>query len=202
MADGYPQSYYAASAHPAPMRPALQGALDADICVVGAGYTGLSCALQLAEQGHKVTLLEGVRVGWGASGRNGGQVVNGLNASLEKIGRVYGSRTQAFVGALVCEGGQLIRDRVARYGIECDLKTGNLFAATTYPQLRALEQKRALWSSFGMDDHELLDRNAVQAHVKTDAYVGGMIDHSGGHMHPLNLALGQAMAFEALGGVI
>lgn len=198
----YPASYYAASAHPTPERPALNGDIEAEICIVGAGYTGLSCALELVERGHKVVMLEGARVGWGASGRNGGQLVNGLNASLEKIGRVYGREAQAFVGGLVCEGGQIIRDRVARYAIDCDLKAGNLFAATTERQMRELEAKRALWSTFGMDDHELLDRAAIREHVQTDVYVGGMIDRSGGHMHPLNLALGQAAAVEALGGTI
>ncbi len=198
----YPPSYYAATAHPTPDRPSLTEAIEADICIVGAGYTGLSCALELAEKGHKVVLLEGARVGWGASGRNGGQIVNGLNASLEKIGQMFGREAQAFVGGLICEGGHIIRDRVARYAIDCDLKPGNLFAATTTVQLRALEEKRALWSSFGMDAHEMLDRDSIQTHVQTDAYVGGMIDHTGGHMHPLNLALGQAAAFEGLGGVI
>jgi len=198
----YPASHYAATANPAPERPPVQGEVEADICVVGAGYTGLSCALTLAEQGHKVTLVEGARVGWGASGRNGGQLVNGINAPLDKIGRLYGPRVQAFVGGLVCEGGQIIRDRVDRYGIACDLKPGNLFAAYTDRQLQELEAKRHLWSKYGMDGHEMLDRDGVRKHVGTDAYVGGMIDWSGGHLHPLNLALGEAAALETLGGVI
>lgn len=202
MPAAYPGSYYAASANAAPARPALKGRVEADICVVGAGYTGLSCALELAEKGHKVTLIEGQKVGWGASGRNGGQLVNGLNASLEKIGGLYGREIQAFVGSLVTEGGKIIRDRVERYNIQCDLKPGNLFAAFTDKQMGELEAKRVLWSSFGMDDHEMLDREAIRTHVGTDAYVGGMIDHSGGHMHPLNLCLGEAAAFESLGGVI
>ncbi len=198
----YPASHYAATANPAPERPPVRGEVEADICVVGAGYTGLSCALTLAEQGHKVTLVEAARVGWGASGRNGGQLVNGINAPLDKIGRLYGPRVQAFVGGLVTEGGQIIRDRVDRYGIACDLKPGNLFAAYTDRQMQELEAKRHLWSEYGMDDHELLDRDGVRKHVGTDAYVGGMIDWSGGHLHPLNLALGEAAAVESLGGVI
>ncbi|WP_112323505.1 NAD(P)/FAD-dependent oxidoreductase [Oceanibium sediminis] len=202
MPAAYPGSYYAASANPAPARPPLRGRVEADVCVVGAGYTGLSCALELAEKGHKVTLVEAAKVGWGASGRNGGQLVNGLNASLEKIGALYGREVQAFVGGLVTEGGDIIRDRVKRYDIACDLKPGNLFAAFTDKQMAELEAKRTLWSSFGMDSHEMLDRDAIRAHVGTDAYVGGMIDHSGGHLHPLNLCLGEAAAFESLGGVI
>ncbi|MHA3977845.1 NAD(P)/FAD-dependent oxidoreductase [Halovulum sp. GXIMD14794] len=198
----YPASYYAATANPAPERPPVQGEVEAEVCVVGAGYTGLSCALSLAEQGHKVTLIEGARVGWGASGRNGGQLVNGINAPLDKIGRLYGQRVQAFVGGLVTEGGQIIRERVDRYGIACDLKPGNLFAAYTDRQMQELEAKRELWSRFGMDEHEMLDRDGVRKHVGTDAYVGGMIDWSGGHLHPLNLALGEAAAVESLGGVL
>ncbi|WP_284154820.1 NAD(P)/FAD-dependent oxidoreductase [Algicella marina] len=195
-------SYYAASANPAPERPPLRGEVSADICVVGGGYSGLSTALTLAEAGHSVTLLEGAKIGWGASGRNGGQLVNGLNASLEKIGRVYGPRIQAFVGGLVQEGGEIIRDRVARYDIQCDLKPGNLFAAYTDAQMKDLEAKKTLWESFGMTDHEMVDREGMRRHVATDVYRGGMIDHSGGHLHPLNLALGEAEAIERNGGRI
>lgn len=195
-------SYYAASANPAPERPALVGEVAAEICVVGGGYTGLSTALYLAESGHAVTLLEGAKIGWGASGRNGGQLVNGLNASLERIGGLFGNDTQKFIGGLVQEGGAIIRDRIKKYDIECDLKSGNLFTAFSEKQMAELEAKKALWQSFGMDQHEILDRDAVQKHVQTDAYFGGMIDHSGGHLHPLNLALGEAAALEQKGGKI
>uniref|UniRef100_UPI0035B3DF9C NAD(P)/FAD-dependent oxidoreductase n=1 Tax=Paracoccus sp. TaxID=267 RepID=UPI0035B3DF9C len=124
-------SYYAASANPAPLRPELTGTHDTDIAVLGAGYSGLSTALHLAERGYKVTVVEGARIGWGASGRNGGQVVNGLNASLQTIQNRYGRDTANFVAGLVTEGGDIIRERVATYGIQCDLKPGNVFAALT-----------------------------------------------------------------------
>lgn len=198
----YPESYYAASAHAAPERPAFEGDIAAHVCIVGGGFTGLSAALELAEKGHRVVLLEGARIGWGASGRNGGQIVNGLNASLETITGRYGSDTAAFVGTVVQEGGAIIRDRVARYGIDCDLKDGNLFTVFSDKQLKELEVRRKLWQGHGHDNFEMLDRAGVRAHVRTDAYAGGMLDRSGGHMHPLNLALGQAAAFESLGGVI
>ena len=200
--EGYVESYYSASANPAPLRPALAGEETAEICVLGGGYTGLSAAIALLEKGYKVTLLEAERIGWGASGRNGGQIVNGLNASLDTIARRYGQDTAAFVGTMLQEGARLIRERVAKYNIACDLKDKNLFTAFTPKQMRELEHHQALWRRFGMDEHELLDKAALQAHVRTDAYVGGMIDHSGGQMHPLNLALGEADAVEQLGGRI
>ena len=199
---GYPASYYAATAHAAPDRPALADDLEADVCIVGAGFTGLSAGLELAERGHNVVILEGARVGWGASGRNGGQIVNGLNASLETIEGRYGRVVADFVGTVVQEGGRLIRERVARYGIACDLKDGNIFAAFTDRQMKELESKQALWRRHGLDDFEMLDRSRIRAHVASDLYLGGMLDRSGGHMHPLNLALGQAAALEGLGGVI
>jgi gamma-glutamylputrescine oxidase len=198
----YPASYYAASAHAAPDRPAFEGELAPEVCVVGGGFTGLSAALELAEKGHQVVVLEAARIGWGASGRNGGQIVNGLNASLETITKRYGQQTAAFVGTVVQEGGTIIRDRVKRYGIDCDLKDGNLFTVFSDKQLGELEARRKLWQGHGHDNFEMLDRVGVREHVRTDAYAGGMLDRSGGHMHPLNLALGQAAAFESLGGVI
>ena len=199
---GYPESYYAASANPAPERPALDGLIDTDVCIIGAGYSGLSAGLHLAEKGYEVTILEGAKVGWGASGRNGGQIVNGLNAGLDVIERRYGPDIAGFVGKTLQEGAAIIRERVRTYGIPCDLKDGNLFAAYTPKQMRALEAKQTLWRRHGMDDHELLDKEAMRRHVGSEVYEGGMIDRSGGHMHPLNLALGEAAAFERNGGVI
>ncbi|MBA3325387.1 MAG: FAD-binding oxidoreductase [Rhodobacteraceae bacterium] len=201
-ADAYPASYYAASATPAPERPALEGDVTAEVCIVGGGYTGLSAGIDLAEKGYKVTLLEGARIGWGASGRNGGQIVNGLNAGLDRIEARFGRGTADFVGTMLQEGGRIIRERVAKYGIECDLKDGNVYAAFTEKQIRELAAKQALWRRHGMDAHDMLDRAGMRRHVASDVYLGGMIDRSGGHMHPLNLALGQAAALETLGGVI
>lgn len=199
---GYPDSYYAASANPAPERPPLAGEVAADVCVVGAGFTGLSAALDLAEKGFKVVVLEGARVGWGASGRNGGQIVNGLNAGLDTIAARYGQGVADFVATVAQEGGRIIRERVARYGIDCDLKDGSIFTAFTARQMKELEARQALWRGYGIDNFEMLDRTALRAHVASDAYLGGMLDRTGGHMHPLNLALGQAAALEGLGGVI
>ncbi len=195
-------SYYAASANPVPERPALSGHIEADVCVIGGGFSGLSAALHLVRQGRQVTLLEGARIGWGASGRNGGQIVNGLNASLDTIGKRYGNDTARFVGSMVQEGASIIRDFASEYHIACDIKPRNIFVAFNDKQMQELEAKKTLWESYGMHDHELLDANALQRHVGSKVYCGGMVDHSGGHLHPLNLALGEASALEKLGGTI
>lgn len=199
---GHAPSWYAASATPAPERPALADDVEADVCVVGAGYSGLSTALSLAESGLQVRLLEAVAVGHGASGRNGGQVVNGLNAGLDRIRARHGEAAADLVGSLLQTGAGIIRSRIEQYGIACDYRPGNLYAALNRGHMRELEAKQALWRAHGMDDHELLDAGAMRAHVDSSRYVGGMIDHSGGHLHPLNLALGEAAAFESLGGIV
>jgi len=195
-------SYYAASANPAPSRPPLQGVREADVCVVGAGYTGLSTALFLAEAGFRVVVLEAATVGWGASGRNGGQIVNSFSRDLDTIERQTAPDQLNLLATMAFEGSQIIRQRVRDYGIQCDLKEGGIFAALNTRQLGHLEAQQSLWRRFGYGELELLDREGVRARVGTDRYVGGAIDHTGGHIHPLNLALGEAAALESLGGVI
>ena len=195
-------SYYAASAHTQPVRASLVGDLSFDICVVGAGFSGLSTALHLAEKGYQVAVVEGARIGWGASGRNGGQVVNGLNASLQTIQRRYGEDTANFVANVVMEGGDIIRERIKTYDIDCDYKPTNLFTAYTKAHMRELEERLSLWRSYGIETQEMIAADAIGNYVNTDVYAGGMIDHAGGHLHPLNLALGEAAAFESKGGVI
>ncbi len=200
--DKYTGSYYAASANSAPERPALTQAIHADICIVGAGFTGLSTALHLAEQGKSVVIIEGAKVGWGASGRNGGQIVNGLNAGLDTIEKKFGPDTARFIGSMVQEGGNIIRRFVADYAIDCDLKPYNLYVGLNTKHMQALQDKQTLWRKHSMDDFELLDARALQKHVCSERYSGGLLDRTGGHLHPLNLALGEAEAFEKLGGKV
>ena len=195
-------SFYAASANVAPERPPLQGSAEADVCVIGAGFTGLSTALFLAEAGFRVIVLEAVTVGWGASGRNGGQIVNSYSRDLDAIEKQTSPGNLKLLADMAFEGGQIIRQRVAQYGIQCDLKDGGIFAAITPRQQGHLEAQAKLWRRFGYDQLELLDKSAIRQRIGTDRYVGGALDHTGGHIHPLNLALGEAAAFESLGGVI
>lgn len=195
-------SWYAATANPAPERPALTDDIDCDVCVVGAGFTGISAALHLAEQGLSVVVLEAARVGFGASGRNGGQIVNSYSRDMDVIEAKYGAETARALGDMAFEGNRIIRDRVARYGIDCDLRDGNLFAACNAKQLHGLREHKALWERYGYTELELLEGEAVKREVDSERYSGALVDHGGGHLHPLNLVLGQAAALESLGGRI
>ena len=149
-----------------------------------------------------MVVLEGSRIGFGASGRNGGQIVNSFNRDIDYITQHYGEDIGQKMAAMAFSGQALIRQRVERYGIECDLKSGNIFAACNAKQFEALKAKKALWEANGHDGLTLLSATGIQDHIGTERYVGGLLDKHGGHIQPLNLVLGQAKAFESLGGVI
>jgi gamma-glutamylputrescine oxidase len=195
-------SWYAATANPVSERPALEGEVSCDVCVVGAGFSGISAALHLAEKGLKVVVLEAARVGFGASGRNGGQIVNSYSRDMDVIEEKYGDGMAQALGDMAFEGNRIIRERIERYGIDCDLRDGNLFAACNARQMKGLVEHKALWERYGHRELELLEGRDVKREVGSDRYVGALVDHSGGHIHPLNLVLGQAAAVESLGGVI
>jgi len=199
---GHANSWYAASARDKAVRPKLQADLDADVCIIGAGFTGISAAVELCERGYSVVVLEAERIGFGASGRNGGQIVNGYSRDLKTIASRYGPEKAVKLGQMSLEGGQIIRDRVAKYGIECDLVHGGFFAAFTEKQVREMEAHKKHWESHGHSGLEMVGKQDVERYVGTDRYAGGMIDRLGGHIHPLNLVLGEAAAVEGLGGRI
>ena len=146
----YPQSYYAASANPVPPRPALQGEVETDVCIIGAGYTGLSSALFLAEAGYSVTVLEAAKVGFGASGRNGGQLVNSYSRDVDVIEQRYGEKTAEVLGSMIFEGADIIRSRIKQYDIKCDYKPGGIFAALNKKQLKGLaeQSRQPRWNFF------------------------------------------------------
>ena len=196
-------SYYAHSANPSPERPPLRGSIEADVCIVGAGYTGLSAGLALAEAGMSVVVLEQARVGWGASGRNGGQIVHSFSRDIDVIEKSYGPKVAKPLADMMFEGARIIRERVDKYNIDCDLKNGGIFSAISPRKARGLEEQKKLWESLGHPGMTFVDDPVeVRQWVNTDRYSALLIDPTGGHFHPLNLALGEAAALEGLGGVI
>jgi len=196
-------SYYAATANRTTLRPALAGTVQADVCIVGAGYTGLSAGISLAEAGYRVVVLEQSRVGWGASGRNGGQIVHSYSRDIDVIEANFGPATAEPLGRMMFEGAQIIRERVARYGIACDLKQGGVYAAMTGKKVRQLREHKTLWERWGHKDLTLIDsKDAVRKVVNSDRYEGILVDKTGGHFHPLNLAIGEAAALETQGGLV
>ncbi len=196
------KSYYTATAHPCPARPPLQGDEICDVCVVGAGYSGLSTALHLAEQGYKVIVLEAVTVGFGASGRNGGQIINGYSRDFDTILSRYGEDMANDLLAMSFEGGDIIRTLIEKYKIDCDLRPGSFFAALNKKQMQELEKRKDAWEKAGNKELELYSRERMPEVVDSKLYCGGLLDRRGGHIHALNLALGEAAALESLGGKI
>lgn len=192
-------SYYAATANEATNYPPLAGELSADVCVVGAGFTGIATALTLAERGYSVAVVEANRVGWGASGRNGGQLINGVNG-LAKIRKKHGEGVADLLWDLGWRGHDLIHERVKKYGIQCDLKSGFAEVAVKRRQLADIEEQAAEMERRNFPyEYELWDREKTRAMLGTDAYVGGLVCHRDGHLHPLNLCIGEARAAHGLG---
>ena len=150
-------SYYAASANRYEPFPTLDESISCDVCVVGGGYTGLSSALHLAEMGYDVVLLESARIGFGASGRNGGQLVNSYSRDIDVIEKTYGPDAARMLGSMMFEGGEIIRERIQRYQIQCDYRPGGLFVAMNHKQLETLEEQKDNWQRYGNNQLELLD---------------------------------------------
>ncbi|WEZ85947.1 FAD-binding oxidoreductase (plasmid) [Rhizobium sp. 32-5/1] len=199
---GHIASWYAATANDKTVRPTLDGPIEADVCIIGAGFTGISAALDLAEKGMSVVVLEAERIGFGASGRNGGQIVNGYSRDFDTLERRFGPDTARKLALMSREGGDIIRARIAKHGIECDLRDGGFFAAFTTKQMRDFETIKKSCESYGIDGMEMVGKGDVGTYVNSHRYVGGMIDKRGGHIHPLNLVLGEARAAEAFGARI
>ena len=195
-------SYYAATVNHVTDFAPLNGAKEADVCVVGAGFTGISTALHLAERGYKVHVVEANRVGWGASGRNGGQIIGGI-AGEKNIARHHGRDVEELFSELRWAGHEIIRERVDKYGIQCDLKPGYLDVAIKQRHLRDFEADYERLEKAGFP-HELrlLSREETQETIGTDAYLGALLNMGNGHLHPLNLCIGEAMAAVSLGATI
>lgn len=191
----YPPSYYAATRTPLAPFPALQGETRADVCIVGGGYTGLSAALHLAEKGYDVVLLEAHRLGFGASGRNGGQVGSGQRQDQDWIEKAVGVEAAHKLWDLAEESKALVKTLIQSHNIPVSFYPGIAHACWTDAQVRdshAYAEK--LCRDYGYTQLEPLDRAGIQALIGSKVYKGGEIDHDAGHLHPLNYALGLAAA--------
>ena len=195
-------SYYAATRNDHELYSILEGDAQADVCVIGAGFTGISTALTLAERGYRVIVLEQHRIGWGASGRNGGQMIGGMCGGA-KLNRFWGERHADALFELGYRGHDIIAGRVEKYGIDCDLKYGYMDVAL---KRRHLDQQRAWFDALcekGMEEQlRLVSREELPAVLGTDYYLGGLINNRNGHLHPLNLVLGEARAASGQGVTI
>jgi gamma-glutamylputrescine oxidase len=196
-------SYYVATASPWQERPPLEGEREADLVVVGGGCTGLSTALHAARAGLCVVVLEGGRVGWGASGRNGGQIIPGLRKGAAELVRLYGVERARALLDLAFEARDLVVGLIEEYAIACDLElTGHLLGAVKASDLEWMEEEaRCLATTMNYPHVDLLSAAEAREEVAT-AYHGGLLDRRGGHMHPLNYALGLARAALSAGAVI
>ena len=195
-------SWYAATAAPAPDRPALQGDIRADVAIVGAGYTGLSAALHLAEAGFSVAVVEAHRAGWGASGRNGGQLGTGQRVEQAELETMVGEAQARRLWELATEATGAATSLIERHDIDCDLKPGiihTLHKARYMADARHEVEFMAKNYDYAM---EYLDKAALTEIVDSPAYHGGVLDPGGAHLHPLNYALGLARAAEAAGATI
>ncbi|HDR9471130.1 NAD(P)/FAD-dependent oxidoreductase [Burkholderia multivorans] len=188
-------SYYAATANDVTRHAPLDGATDADVCVIGAGLTGLSAALNLAERGHSVTVLEASRVGWAASGRNGGQLIGGFACDIDTFGRFMPEEDVKRIWDMGLETLSLVKSRIAQHRINCAFVPGYLTAANTARDVDALKRWRdEAATRFGYDRFRFVDGADLGDYVQSTRYRGGLYDPDSGHLHPLNYTLGLARA--------
>lgn len=198
MTDPLNHSYYAATAHKWRSAYEMGEELSFDVAVIGGGFTGLSAALACAERGFSVILIERDRIGFGASGRNGGQLIPGLRWTASELETEFG-RDRADALFDLCWRDNRVKARIARHGIDCDLKTGHLEAAWAPGDFDAMKREAEyLAARFGYQS-EIVGKADMAEHIATPLYHGGIHDPQGGHFHPLNYAMGLAQAAEAAG---
>ncbi|WHI49161.1 NAD(P)/FAD-dependent oxidoreductase [Microbulbifer sp. VAAF005] len=198
--DEHTESYYAATANDLQEYPCLEGNVEADVCIIGGGYTGLSSALHLAERGYCVVLLEANRIGWGSSGRNGGHVGVGQRRSQGDLEAMFGFDMAKQLWDLSIDAVQLVESLIVRHRIPCDLKRGIMHLAAKASHDKYLKgETDKLRERYGYRQVEYIEKKEVRELVGSERYLGAQIDFGSLHLHPLNFALGLARAGASAG---
>jgi gamma-glutamylputrescine oxidase len=193
-------SWYEATARRAAPLPPLEGDVEADVCVVGAGLSGCSTALHLAERGYRVVLLEAERIGYGASGRSGGQIIPGYSCGMGKLAAQVGAADARRLWDFSVEGIELTRELVERHRIDCDLAWGHMHVAIRPRQREELlEWQREQEGDYGYGKLRFVERDELRQWVASDRYVAGLHDSGAGHLHPLRYTIGVAKAAVSAG---
>ena len=196
-------TWYEASAQPAPARPALAGELDCDVAILGGGYAGLMAALTLAERGYAVAVAEAGRIGSGASGRNGGQIVTGFNPSMATLAGLTGAADARALWELAEEAKRLIAETIARHAISCSLTQGYLWVAPNRRGQAALAALARQWSGdYGYQPLREIAQPELGELVGSPLYLAGLQDGGAGHLHPLDYVRGLAAAAERAGALL
>lgn len=194
------RSYYRATANAMPERPSLGADLTADVCVVGGGFTGVNTAIELAQRGLSVILLEARRIGWGASGRNGGQLIRGIGHDVSGFAKYVGEEGVRYLERAGIESVALVGERIREHGIDCDLRWGFCELANTAAQFAAFKGEQENLAALGYaHETRVVAPQDMRQVVGSTVYAGGLVDMGSGHLHPLNLVLGEAVVAESLG---
>lgn len=203
MAEKRCEAYYTASLNKESDYPRLEGEVTCDVAIIGGGFTGINTAIELAEKGYSVVVVEANKIAWGATGRNGGQVTGSLSgdtAMVKNMRKTIGTEAEDFVWNLRWRGHDIIKNRIAKYEIECDLKFGHLHTAYKPSHMPELEESynEAVHRGMG-DDVSLLTREDIPNYLDTDIYHGAIYNKRNMHLHSANLCLGEAEAASLLG---
>ena len=195
-------SYYAATANRSIETATLEGEHSCDVCIVGGGFTGIATALELSEKGYKVIVLEANRVAWGASGRNGGQLIGGISGQT-RLNSFQPEDRSEMIWELSWLGNKIVKERVEKYNIDCDLKSGYIDVAEKPRHYRQFEEEYEFLQKKNWPfEYRLVPQSEMRKEIGTDYYLGGMVNNANGHLHPMNLCLGEAAAAIELGAQI